>query len=99
MSLQLVLDREIDDVVVAPRRVDRDGDLLEALRRGDSRAAELLVVRYGEPDLADLQHLQERCSAGYRASPSKFQRRLEGVQHAVQQLVAVDWRELVAVER
>src|SRR5262245_43595946 len=49
MSLQLVLDREIDDVVVAPRRVDRDGDLLEALRRGDSRAAELLVTRYGEP--------------------------------------------------
>src|SRR5262245_37645575 len=47
MSLQLVLDREIDDVV-APRRVDRDGDLLEALRRGDSRAAELLVMRYGE---------------------------------------------------
>ena len=48
MSLQLVLDREIDDVVVAPRRLDRDGDLLEALRRGDSRAAELLVARYGE---------------------------------------------------
>ena len=33
---------------VAARRADRDGDLVEALRRGDPAGAECLVSRYGE---------------------------------------------------
>src|SRR5262245_16328358 len=47
MSLQAVLERETDHVA-APRRTDRDADLLDALRRGDAMAAELLATRYGK---------------------------------------------------
>src|SRR5262245_24445482 len=47
MSHEAVLERETDHVA-APRRADRDADLLDALRRGDATAAELLVARYGE---------------------------------------------------
>src|SRR5262245_3621851 len=47
MSLQALLEREPDHVAV-PCRGDRDADLLDAFRRGDATAAELLVTRYGE---------------------------------------------------
>lgn len=47
MNLQVVLERNIDRTS-APRRVDRDHDLLEELRRRESTAAERLVSTYGE---------------------------------------------------
>ena len=47
MSLHGMLERETDDID-APPRADRDGDLVGALRRGEARAAELLVTRYSE---------------------------------------------------
>jgi len=47
MSLHGMLGRETGDID-APTRADRDGDLLGALRRGEARAAELLVTRYSE---------------------------------------------------
>ena len=47
MSLRGMLERETDDID-APLRADRDGDLLGALRRGEARAAELLVTQYSE---------------------------------------------------
>src|SRR5262250_289269 len=47
MSLHGMLERETDDID-GPPRADRDGDLVGALRRGEARAAELLVTRYSE---------------------------------------------------
>jgi RNA polymerase sigma-70 factor, ECF subfamily len=47
MNMQLVHGRE-GDGVGDRRHADRDGDLLEALRRGEPMAAERLVTRYGE---------------------------------------------------
>src|SRR6267142_3832922 len=47
MNLQVVLERHIDRTS-APTRVDRDHDLLEALRRREPMAAERLVSTYGE---------------------------------------------------
>jgi RNA polymerase sigma-70 factor, ECF subfamily len=47
MNLQAVLERNADHIS-GPRRVDRDHDLLEALRRRESMAAERLVSTYGE---------------------------------------------------
>src|SRR5438094_4171321 len=47
MNLQVVLERHIDRTF-APTRVDRDHDLLEALRRREPMAAERLVSTYGE---------------------------------------------------
>jgi len=47
MNLQVVLERR-SDRTSAPIRVDRDHDLLEALRRGEPAAAERLVSTYGE---------------------------------------------------
>ena len=45
MNLRVVHERAIED---GPRRADRDGDLLQALRRREPMAAEHLVSRYGE---------------------------------------------------
>jgi RNA polymerase sigma-70 factor, ECF subfamily len=47
MNLQVVLERQ-SDRTCAPIRVDRDHDLLEALRRGEPAAAERLVSTYGD---------------------------------------------------
>ncbi len=47
MNLQVALERHIDRTS-APTRVDRDHDLLEALRRHEPMAAERLVSTYGE---------------------------------------------------
>jgi RNA polymerase sigma-70 factor, ECF subfamily len=47
MNLQLVLERQIDRIST-PTRVDRDHDLLDALRRREPTAAERLVSTYGE---------------------------------------------------
>ncbi|PYM18027.1 MAG: RNA polymerase subunit sigma [Candidatus Rokuibacteriota bacterium] len=47
MSVQLVLERQ-PRCSTERRRIDRDDDLLDALRSGDPRAAECLVSRYGE---------------------------------------------------
>jgi RNA polymerase sigma-70 factor (ECF subfamily) len=47
MSLQVVLEDDVDAVAAAPR-TDRDGDLLEALRCHEPMAAERLATRYGE---------------------------------------------------
>jgi len=47
MNLQVVLERHTDRTS-APIRIDRDHDLLEALRRGEPLAAERLVSTYGE---------------------------------------------------
>jgi len=47
MSVQLVLERQ-PRCITERRRIDRDDDLLDALRSGDPRAAERLVSRYGE---------------------------------------------------
>src|SRR5262245_29511252 len=47
MSLHGMLEPETDDID-APPCADRDGDLVGALRRGEARAAELLVTRYSE---------------------------------------------------
>jgi len=47
MNLQMVLERNTDRTCARPR-VDRDHDLLEALRRREPMAAERLVSRYGE---------------------------------------------------
>src|SRR2546423_14769801 len=47
MSVQLVLERQ-PRCSTERRRIDRDDDLLDALRSGDPRAAERLVSRYGE---------------------------------------------------
>ncbi len=47
MNLQVVLERNID-CPSAPRRTDRDHDLLAALRRREPMAAERLVSTYGE---------------------------------------------------
>src|SRR5436309_13123310 len=47
MNLQVVLERHINRTS-APTRVDRDHDLLEALRRHEPMAAERLVSTYGE---------------------------------------------------
>jgi RNA polymerase sigma-70 factor (ECF subfamily) len=46
MNLQVVRERAIESA--APPRVDRDHDLLQALRRREPMAAEGLVTRYGE---------------------------------------------------
>jgi len=47
MNLQVVLERDLYGAP-APRRADRDHDVLDALRRRDPMAAEHLVTRYGE---------------------------------------------------
>jgi len=47
MSLQVVLEDDVDAVAAAPR-ADRDRDLLEALRCHEPMAAERLTTRYGE---------------------------------------------------
>jgi RNA polymerase sigma-70 factor, ECF subfamily len=47
MTLQVVLERNIDPAS-APIRIDRDHDLLDALRRQEPMAAERLVTTYGE---------------------------------------------------
>jgi RNA polymerase sigma-70 factor (ECF subfamily) len=47
MNLQVVLERRIDRTS-GPRRIDRDHDLLQALRRQEPMAAERLVSTYGE---------------------------------------------------
>src|SRR6266446_3848995 len=47
MNLQVALERHIDRTS-APTRVDRDHDLLEALRRHEPMAAERLVSTFGE---------------------------------------------------
>jgi RNA polymerase sigma-70 factor, ECF subfamily len=47
MSLEMVLEPHVDASTV-PQRVDRDHDVLEALRRREPTAAERLVSRYGE---------------------------------------------------
>src|SRR5262245_8090336 len=47
MNLQVVLERNTDRTFV-PTRVDRDQDLLTALRRREPLAAERLVSTYGE---------------------------------------------------
>jgi RNA polymerase sigma-70 factor, ECF subfamily len=47
MNLQVVLERNIDRSF-APARIDRDQDLLAALRRREPLAAERLVSTYGE---------------------------------------------------
>src|SRR5262249_30700772 len=47
MNLHMVVDRKTDRPCARPR-VDRDHDLLEALRRREPMAAERLVSRYGE---------------------------------------------------
>jgi len=47
MNLQVVLERNIDRTS-APGRIDRDQDLLAALRRREPLAAERLVSTYGE---------------------------------------------------
>jgi RNA polymerase sigma-70 factor (ECF subfamily) len=46
MNLQVVSENRIDAPI--PRRADRDHDVLNALRRRDSMAAERLVSRYGD---------------------------------------------------
>ena len=47
MNLQMVLERNTDRTCTRPL-VDRDQDLLEALRRREPMAVERLVTRYGE---------------------------------------------------
>src|SRR6266699_4999087 len=47
MNLLAVHERAIDGAA-EPRCADRDGDLLQALRRDEPMAAERLVTRYGE---------------------------------------------------
>ena len=47
MNPQVVLERQIDRIST-PTRVDRDHDLLQALRRREPMAAERLVSTYGE---------------------------------------------------
>src|SRR2546427_12257940 len=47
VNLRVVLERHIDRTS-APTRVDRDHDLLEALRRREPMAAERLVSTHGE---------------------------------------------------
>jgi len=47
MSAAMVLDRAMGRSPEG-RCADRDADLLDALRRGDATAADLLVARYGE---------------------------------------------------
>jgi RNA polymerase sigma-70 factor (ECF subfamily) len=47
MSLQMVLERQVDAPTV-PQRADRDHDLLEALRRREPMAPEHLVSRYSD---------------------------------------------------
>lgn len=47
MNLQVVLERRTDRTCARPR-VDRDHDVLEALRRREPVAAERLISRYGE---------------------------------------------------